>query len=549
MPLKLLPIIFFFALSLSAQESPIATNENPESEVSITINPNNSDNLIVAAINDFNSNGQSNNSRLSIYYSNDFGDSWNLSTYNGTDLSSSPTRFIGDPVLTFDTNGKAYLTHLLWEYENTTFNAYLYLASSTDGGQSWTPQQLISAQNFVLDKPWIVTDISPISSFQNQVYIAYIESANFDYQLNLIKKEAGSNTVSTNPVQIHTEDFDVVQFPDLHTDRSGNLYVSFVGHSGVNTALYVAKSTDGGNSFSEEVQVADLRMYNSDFNILTPIDRTGLNRLYPSPHIKVDHSDGDFDNRIYVTWTDKEEGFNDYGLDVYLSFSDDFGASWSSPKLINSDGAVGKHNYYSTLEVSPEGQLVICWYDRRDDMSNKNTHYYMALSKDGGASFEQELPLTGVASDFSSIGLKNNDFGIGEYTQIVSTNEFAIPVWADGRSNNGDIRLYQAKVSLDTETAVIEQQAISEQFKVSQPFPNPAKDDIHWEVELKNPSDIVVKIGWLGDARWTKIISKKNGGVGRHLMKMNLETLADGVYWYIIQTDFGEKHGKLVISN
>ncbi|MBN1447599.1 MAG: T9SS type A sorting domain-containing protein, partial [Bacteroidetes bacterium] len=40
-------------------------------------------------------------------------------------------------------------------------------------------------------------------------------------------------------------------------------------------------------------------------------------------------------------------------------------------------------------------------------------------------------------------------FGIGDYDKALSTSFYAIPIWSDGRSNNGDMNVYAAFVPID----------------------------------------------------------------------------------------------------
>jgi len=42
-----------------------------------------------------------------------------------------------------------------------------------------------------------------------------------------------------------------------------------------------------------------------------------------------------------------------------------------------------------------------------------------------------------------------NGFGIGEYHQLVATDNTVFAFWADGRTNDEDLNIYMAKVSLN----------------------------------------------------------------------------------------------------
>jgi hypothetical protein len=51
--------------------------------------------------------------------------------------------------------------------------------------------------------------------------------------------------------------------------------------------------------------------------------------------------------------------------------------------------------------------------------------------------------------DFQYTMAAGNNFGIGEYHQLVATDHTALAFWADGRTNDEDLNIYMAKVNLN----------------------------------------------------------------------------------------------------
>jgi len=79
----------------------------------------------------------------------------------------------------------------------------------------------------------------------------------------------------------------------------------------------------------------------------------------------------------------------------------------------------------------------------------------VAYSTDGGKTFTNPIIASTVPSNFATIGMKNNEFGIGEYNQVISTKGYAIPVWSDGRTGTGDLNVYASFIKLgDGSTSV-----------------------------------------------------------------------------------------------
>ncbi|MFK7936622.1 MAG: exo-alpha-sialidase [Saprospiraceae bacterium] len=540
-------LFFLMPIALVAQDSSVGISERPESETTLAVNPNNVNQLVAAAVNDFSPLPGTDNSRISIYYSNNGGLNWKQSDYNGAIENSTNINFIGDPVLSYAMDGTVYLTYLVWDFLSAGFEARLILANSTDNGENWTTQVVNTLTEGVFDKPWLTIDNSSDSPFQNRVYLSYIYSTENEYQIEVIRKDQNETpTVAT--VAVDKNEFRVVQSPSIVTNREGDIFVSFVTNQPGSTALHVVKSTDGGESFSAPKQVTNLRMYYNDFSVINPIDKTGLRRLYPCPHLGIDNSNGAFSNRIYLTWTDKELNSFDYGLDVFLTFSDDDGETWSTPQVVNNDNEPRIHQYYSTLAVNPQGEVVMCWYDRREDDNNRLTHYYFARSKDGGQTFDEQLPLSSRPSDFSKIGQRNSDFGIGEYTQVIATENQAYAVWADGRENNGNINLYNAKVQLNEPTATVEQQPLQTTFQLELLHPNPAQVLTNAVFSLKIPTELSLKI-YNADGKLMHQELTKKYSVGKHQLPINLPHLPSGTYYVHFITNQFEIIRPLLIAH
>lgn len=93
---SLLLITHFFAnlLAVFSQDLIVKNDATPESEVHAAINPTDTANIIVGAISGFSYGNSPGN--LSIYYTQDFGDSWQKNSFHGTPLNYMGA---GDPVL------------------------------------------------------------------------------------------------------------------------------------------------------------------------------------------------------------------------------------------------------------------------------------------------------------------------------------------------------------------------------------------------------------------------------------------------------------------
>ncbi|MEZ4906487.1 MAG: T9SS type A sorting domain-containing protein [Saprospiraceae bacterium] len=152
--------------------------------------------------------------------------------------------------------------------------------------------------------------------------------------------------------------------------------------------------------------------------------------------------------------------------------------------------------------------------------------------------FNIQYAVSSQYSDFSQIGEGNEDFGIGEYNKTVTTGSYAIPFWADGRKNNGDINIYMALVPLDGNTYsgnnFVSQ--ISDNLNLKSVSPNPSNGNINLDFEVKQNSNLFF---YVFDANG-KLVFKNNLGQyqqGNFNKNINLESLSSGVYFIKLQND------------
>jgi hypothetical protein len=122
----------------------------------------------------------------------------------------------------------------------------------------------------------------------------------------------------------------------------------------------------------------------------------------------------------------------------------------------------------------------------------------------------------------------------------VSTSSYAIPFWADGRSNDGNIEIYTALIPIDGSpvVGVQEVQNLSTQFSVEGPYPNPAKAKAQLDIELKATSRVQILL-LSTDGQLVSTISNGIFDAGHHSFNLQLDQLPEGQYFCSVLTDFG----------
>jgi subtilisin-like proprotein convertase family protein len=161
--------------------------------------------------------------------------------------------------------------------------------------------------------------------------------------------------------------------------------------------------------------------------------------------------------------------------DIFLTYSDDGGRTWSTPEVVNDDAGAtdggsaaaenplsddiftGRTQFQPEIAVDPvTGTVVLSWRDARDDAANARVATYLTTSIDGGQTFSAQTyanpsltainsingqtVVVGPESDNESGGNSNTDhlFGYGTQMGLAVFNGQVYPVWA-GNLNKGHI--------------------------------------------------------------------------------------------------------------
>lgn len=95
--------------------------------------------------------------------------------------------------------------------------------------------------------------------------------------------------------------------------------------------------------------------------------------------------EADHPGRIYVCWDD--EKFYAGDSDVFLSYSDDNGLTWTEPILVTYHPN-HKAQFMPELLTDRKGTVYLLYYDRQNAADNKMTDVYLAISSNGGLKFD-----------------------------------------------------------------------------------------------------------------------------------------------------------------
>jgi hypothetical protein len=420
--------------SLSVGANVDVSNEcGPQSETFITINPA-APNILAAGSNEIF------RDPMRGYFSADGGATW-----GGVDVPLPPPlqgtndhRFGSDPSLAFDTSGNLFYSYILVFFGNGNGikGTEMAVARSTDGGRTYSSQTLFNFQsgaNHFNDKPMSTADTNLASPFRDNVYVAWDAAS-------------GGNTTGGGLLVARSSDHggsfsiarvDATNGPGKAIGASpavgpnGEVYVAWNDYQ-ANTIGF-NRSFDGGATWGSPVVIAAKVI---PFAIAIPAESFRGALVYPA--CDTDRSSGPHRGRVFCSWMDLTGGGT---TNIFLAYSDDKGATWSSAKPVGDPAAdVDRFNHW--MSVDPiTGDVNVSYYDTRNDTTGHRfmTDVFLAQSKDGGLTWGPDTQVTTVSSNehdcdgtFPCQGI-NYGNQQGDYEGLVSLGGISHPIWTDSR--------------------------------------------------------------------------------------------------------------------
>jgi hypothetical protein len=455
-------------------------------------------------------------------------------TWNNSTVPNSFTRGIagnarqywqasGDTSVAWDTKGNAYLSCQLFNRGDVASanpdqsSAFVVFRSTGNNGASWNfPGRYVSPFSFdptatgtpaFLDKQLMTIDNHVGSPYQDRIYVSWTEFANNgsayiyeayskDYGESFSPKAlvSGHSAVCTNTFGAGTPlgNCNENQFSQPFTGPDGALYVTYANFNNQATSgsdnryqMMLAKSTNGGASFSAPVKVSDYYdlpdcdtyqgagadpgrscvpekgpTHNSVFRA-TNYPSGAVNPLQPSQVIVTFGS--------YINADSKESngcvpaGFAGSGNPIYtgvktvgacnnkilISTSNNAGATFtgttadprSETLVTQAPGQAGKDQWWQWAAITNTGNLAVSYYDRQygNDEITGYSDFSLSGSRDM-VNFGQIRVTSGSMPPPTEFPAPTGSGQFwGDYTGLSAVDSVAHPLWSDTR--NPDIFL------------------------------------------------------------------------------------------------------------
>ncbi len=517
--------IFLFSLGKFAfSQFPnvlISTSNSPE-EVSIAINPKNTNQIVAGA--------NLNNS----YRSNDAGATWTIST-----ITCPAYSVWGDPVLIWDTSNACYFIHL--SNPNPTITPggswidRIVIQKSNNFGQIWSTCTATGKNGSKgQDKAWPV-----VNPYNNEIHLTWTQFDNYgttnpaDSSIILHSKSSDAGNTWSAPLRISFYAGDCVDSDSTLEGAVpaigplGEVYCSWASKKG----LMFQKSTNGGVTWLPQEKFINTIPGGWDYNI------SGIQRCNGLPFTYCDLSNGPYKGTIYINWSDQRNGVNDG--DIWLVKSTDGGNNWSAPFRVNDD-VPGKQQFLSAMAVDQiTGYVYIVFYDRRNFAAGTSTDVYLAISKDGGGSF---VNYKINANTFAPSAA----YFFGDYIHIAAHNNVIRPIWMQ-MTGGGALSVYTALVN---PIVLGIDDAKKENLSLVTVRPNPFTTETEIDFGLERKTKLTIQIVDNTGRIVNEIAKGKEFSKGNHTLNINAQryNLSSGMYYLVFYGDEKSKFTKLILE-
>jgi len=520
----ILSLLIFGTIILDAQPQNIkifetdVTNSNAPEEPSICINPENTQQIIVGA------------NISNCFKSDDGGLTWT------SNVMTSTYNVAGDPCVIVDSNGDFYYFHL----SNASFWLDRIVCQKlTDFSGNWTDGTFFGINGTKeQSKQWATFDRkNKIMYCTWNQFDDYGSTSASDFTNILFTKSDDYGNTWSSPAQINQKS-GVSNLSNLCVEGSfpviganGEIFVSWIGLNENNqTAIIFDKSEDYGNTWLEN----DIKITDLPGGWLFPIP--GISRGISFPVMSCDTSGGSFNGNIYLTWADQRNGTEN--TDVFFVKSTDNGSSWTQPQIVNNDNS-GKHQFFSAMAVDQiTGNIFIVFYDRRN-YENEMTDVYLAVSEDGGETFENykisEEPF-----------LPYEDIFFGDYNSISAHNNIVRPAWTNLNGNN--IGIYTALIDWSIGINIKETKNIFENNLSN--YPNPFNETSYISFKLRSADYVNLSVFDIYGNKVTDILTNEYLTEGKYVKTFNARNynLNSGIYFYVLNIGTERHLSKIIFS-
>ena len=398
-----------------------------QGETSIAVDPTNPNRLFAVATDTA--------SDLAAAISSDGGASWSTEII-ATGGSDGLPPALSDERAVFDQYGNLFLVYI----DQTGNN--IVLAASRDGGKTF---KLVG--NFTdpggadVDQPAIATGPGGISG--GTLWVSFFKGS--DQALQVVGMAVSGALDAANSQLGPMSTFSIP--PDPLAGGARDFMGLAVGADGQVMITFRQAAFSAGPSI-----FASINAFGLAGSFETPVKVTDTNvgggaaigHIPAQPRGIGDEADLAWDQksgRVYLVYTDAATigdpatGQGDPNTHIYLRYSDDNGATWSSRIQVDNDTGDASRFLPALAIDASTGDVAVSWYDTRATRGT-GAQYFVAVSHDGGLTFASNVAVSLDTSDPNRARSPSpaHDFGYGDYSGLAFAGGRLFPAWADNGS-------------------------------------------------------------------------------------------------------------------
>ncbi|MEO8673311.1 MAG: hypothetical protein ABI411_18505 [Tahibacter sp.] len=310
----------------------------------------------------------------------------------------------------------------------------VWLAGKAAGAASFSASSVVVPLEGV-DKGWLAAGPLPAPASGSALYMAFRAGTQ-----PVVRRSLNGGASFEAAIALP-----LLVAPHPRVSPNGTLSISYFNNQSGSAAFI--SSMDGLQTLSAPIDIATFSANPQALASAVPGD-------FRLPFF-VMHSVDPNSGKLYVIYNDVT-GTVGGQADVNLLLRDsvDGGQTWSSPRIVNGDGAPPGDQFMPWLECDSLGRLHLAWFDNRrhpdpDASSSTLVDVYYAMSSDGGLTWQEtrltQTPLNTSASNWNPSGA-GFQF-IGDYIGVAVSRHAAYVTYPGDAA--GAVAMWVTRIDLD----------------------------------------------------------------------------------------------------
>ncbi|MCW3062682.1 MAG: BNR/Asp-box repeat protein, partial [Capsulimonas sp.] len=245
-------------------------------------------------------------------------------------------------------------------FEPLEIRMLLSASLSLSGLQTITPSSAIDVSNDAANyQSEMSADINPHNPLNVAGISHRIASDLSTISIDVFYSNNGGDTWTTNNIDGSDDSLGLgIRFdPSIKFDLKGHLYIAYGFDNGSTTRLIVARSDNGGQTFTQFRTLENRANIGSGPTHTPGVDKWQLATGFDSYDI--------FQQDVYIAYTQNVVEGTAVDQRIVVTGSNDLGSTFATPVIVN-DGSISgtdTYNLYAQPSIGKGGELYVSWHD------------------------------------------------------------------------------------------------------------------------------------------------------------------------------------------